>query len=234
MLIYGRSHASDTQRHTPHAASAEPNAARDVRTAHMTWHYFMQDSFSVARALARAPYHCSRLRSLAPPLVAPRARSRRHMHRTQRQPMHTAARRARRAAERCVAERRETERRVARRRRAERAVRRARPDPQDVRPGFRDAPAKFYMVRASGHTRYCLKGNGVTFPASHQVFPTKVAVVIGSTSKPRPMRDGCQMLPCRSRPLVMNQGRSCSSMPRPLRHDRYLRCRSRRTVNAMR
>jgi hypothetical protein len=113
-------------------------------------------------------------------------------------------------------------------------VRRARPDPQDVRPGFRDAPAKFYMVRASGHTRYCLKGNVVTFPASHQVFPTKVAVVIGSTSKPRPMRDGCQMLPCRSRPLVMNQGRSCSSMPRPLRHDRYLRCRSRRTVNAMR
>ena len=114
------------------------------------------------------------------------------------------------------------------------AVRRARPDPQDVRPGFRDAPAKFYMVRASGHTRYCLKGNGVTFPASHQVFPTEVVVAIGSTSKPRPMRDGCQMLPCRSRPLVMNQGRSCSSMPRALRHDRYLRCRSRRTVNAMR
>ena len=43
-------------------------------------------------------------------------------------------------------------------------------------PGNRDTPAKFYWVRDSGHTRYRLKGNGVTFPASHQAFQTEVAV----------------------------------------------------------
>ena len=114
------------------------------------------------------------------------------------------------------------------------AVRRVRPILQDVRPGIRDAPAKFYMVRASGHTRYCLKGNGVTFPASHQVFPTEVVVESGSTPKARPMQDSRQMLPYRSWPPVMKQDRSCSSTPRALRHDHYLRRRSRTTLTATR